>query len=146
MYRYDTKPFLLRLLFLSKSWQVYKRNADQLSADLMKAFPDAKVLINDTKPRSKSYELSVIKEDGEGWWKEMQLPVIYSLAVAMLLIIIFLFLFCFVRVTDLDWNKERSTKETQVCSKQWSYRRGEENPLDPKQKGNTVFITDAVYE
>jgi len=31
----------------------------------MKAFPNAKVLINDTKPRSKSYEVSVIKEDGE---------------------------------------------------------------------------------
>lgn len=67
----------------------------------MKAFPDAKVLINDTKPRSKSYELSVIKEDGEGWWKEMQLPVIPSLAVAMLLIIIFLF--CFVLSESLIW-------------------------------------------
>ena len=54
-------------LFLSKSWQVYKRNADQLASDLVKAFPSAKVLINDTKPRSKSYELTVIKENGEGW-------------------------------------------------------------------------------
>lgn len=48
-----------------KSWQVYKRNANQLSSELMKAFPDAVVLINDTKPRSKSFEVTVIKEDGE---------------------------------------------------------------------------------
>ncbi|KAK2574452.1 Selenoprotein H [Acropora cervicornis] len=33
--------------------------------ELMKAFPDAVVLINDTKPRSKSFEVTVIKEDGE---------------------------------------------------------------------------------
>ena len=51
----------------SKSWQVYKRNANQLSSDLLQAFPSAKVLINDTKPRSKSFELTAIKEDGEGW-------------------------------------------------------------------------------
>ncbi|KAM7441906.1 hypothetical protein ABFA07_009124 [Porites harrisoni] len=31
----------------------------------MSAFPNAKVLINETKPRSKSFELSVVKEDGE---------------------------------------------------------------------------------
>ena len=35
----------------------------------MKAFPSAKVLINETKPRSKSFELSVIKEGGEGKYK-----------------------------------------------------------------------------
>lgn len=45
---------------------MYKRNANQLSSDLMSAFPNAKVLINETKPRSKSFELSVVKEDGEG--------------------------------------------------------------------------------
>lgn len=44
---------------------MYKRNASQLSSDLIEAFPDAKVLINDTKPRSKSFELTVIKEDGK---------------------------------------------------------------------------------
>lgn len=47
---------------------MYKRNANQLSTDLLQAFPDAKVLINDTKPRSKSYELMAIKEEGEGWF------------------------------------------------------------------------------
>ena len=52
--------------FHSKSWQVYKRNANQLSTELMEAFPDAKVLINDAKPRSKSFEVTVIKENGEG--------------------------------------------------------------------------------
>lgn len=44
---------------------MYKRNANQLSTELMKAFSDAKVLINDTKPRSKSFELTLIKENGE---------------------------------------------------------------------------------
>lgn len=48
-----------------KSWQVYKRNANQLSSELLQAFPSAKVLINDTKPRSKSFELTAIKEGGE---------------------------------------------------------------------------------
>lgn len=48
-----------------KSWQVYKRNANQLSSDLLKAFPSAQVLINETKPRSKSFELTAVKEDGE---------------------------------------------------------------------------------
>lgn len=44
---------------------MYKRNTNQLSSDLIEVFPDAKVLINDTKPRSKSFELTVIKEDGK---------------------------------------------------------------------------------
>jgi len=44
---------------------VYKRNANQLSSELLQAFPSAKVLINDTKPRSKSFELTAIKEGGE---------------------------------------------------------------------------------
>lgn len=44
---------------------MYKRNANQLSSDLLEAFPSAKVLINETKPRSKSFELTAMKEDGE---------------------------------------------------------------------------------
>lgn len=44
---------------------MYKRNANLLSSELLEVFPTAEVLINETKPRSKSFELTAIKEDGE---------------------------------------------------------------------------------
>ncbi|RMX44313.1 hypothetical protein pdam_00018863 [Pocillopora damicornis] len=52
---------------LSKSltFKIEHWNANQLSSDLLKAFPSAQVLINETKPRSKSFELTAVKEDGE---------------------------------------------------------------------------------
>ena len=53
-------------MFSSKSWQVYKRNATQLSSELTAEFPGCEVSINPSKPRSKSFEVTVIKEDGSG--------------------------------------------------------------------------------
>ena len=49
---------------------MYKRNANQLSLELTKAFPDAEILINEQKPRSKSFELLLIKKDGTGKLKK----------------------------------------------------------------------------
>jgi len=45
---------------------VYKRNANSLSEEIRKAFPDAQITINPNKPRSKSFEVSLVKEGGEG--------------------------------------------------------------------------------
>lgn len=48
-----------------KSWQVYKRNAIQLTEGIRAEFPDIKVELNPTKPRSKSFEITVTYDDGE---------------------------------------------------------------------------------
>lgn len=52
--------------FHSKSWQVYKRNANKLLAELRQEFPGIQSETNPTKPRSKSFECTLKKEDGEG--------------------------------------------------------------------------------
>lgn len=92
---------------------MYKRNASQLSSDLIEAFPDAKVLINDTKPRSKSFELTVIKEDGKGWYNKL------SFVCLNLLVSLKRFIFFDVfRNTGLDWNKERPSKKAEVSCEQ----------------------------
>lgn len=48
-----------------KSWQVYKRNANKLLAELRQEFPGIQSETNPTKPRSKSFECTLKKEDGE---------------------------------------------------------------------------------
>lgn len=88
---------------------MYKRNASQLSSDLIEAFPDAKVLINDTKPRSKSFELTVIKEDGKGLYNK--------LSFVCLNFTCFIFFDVF-RNTGLDWNKERPSQKAEVSCEQ----------------------------
>lgn len=40
-----------------KSWSVYKRNAARVSDILADHYPDIPILVNSTKPRSKSFEL-----------------------------------------------------------------------------------------
>ena len=46
-----------------KSWSVYKRNAVRLDKLISAEYPEVPVLINTTKPRSKSFEVSY--HDGE---------------------------------------------------------------------------------
>lgn len=48
-------------LIHSKSWQVYKRNANQLLEGLRKEFPGIESVVNPTKPRSKSFEFTLKK-------------------------------------------------------------------------------------
>ena len=45
---------------------MYGRNADQIIEALQSEFPDIGAEKNPTKPRSKSFEISLFKEDGSG--------------------------------------------------------------------------------
>ena len=46
------------------SWHVYKRNADKLCEELKTAFADIQVEVNPQKPRSKSFEVMLCKDEG----------------------------------------------------------------------------------
>lgn len=48
-----------------KSWQVYKRNAAQITEGIRAEFSDIEVELNPNKPRSKSFEITVTYDDGE---------------------------------------------------------------------------------
>lgn len=48
-----------------KSWSVFKRNAVQITNGIREKFPDVEVELNATKPRSKSFEITVTFDDGE---------------------------------------------------------------------------------
>lgn len=48
-----------------KSWQVYKRNAAQITEGIRAEFSDIEVELNPNKPRSKSFEITVTYGDGE---------------------------------------------------------------------------------
>jgi len=48
-----------------KSWQVYKRNAAQITEGIRAEFADIEVELNPSKPRSKSFEITVTYDDGE---------------------------------------------------------------------------------
>lgn len=48
-----------------KSWRVYNRNAVQITDGIREEFPDVEVELNPTKPRSKSFEITVTFDDGE---------------------------------------------------------------------------------
>lgn len=43
---------------------MYRRNANSLSVEITKVFPDAQITLNPSKPRSKSFEVSLVKEGG----------------------------------------------------------------------------------
>ena len=45
---------------------MYKRNAISLTDEIKKVFPDAEVKLNPNKPRSKSFEVILVKEDNTG--------------------------------------------------------------------------------
>ena len=48
---------------------MYKRNAGKLCEELKTAFPDIQVEVNPKKPRSKSFEVMLCKDDGTGSMK-----------------------------------------------------------------------------
>lgn len=48
-----------------KSWQVYKRNAAQITEGIRAEFTDIEVELNPNKPRGKSFEITVTYDDGE---------------------------------------------------------------------------------
>ena len=48
-----------------KSWSVYKRHAVRISALLTAQYPDIPVLLNPSKPRSKSFEVVFVDEEKE---------------------------------------------------------------------------------
>lgn len=43
---------------------MYKRNAEELSTALRSSYPDLEFEFNKTKPRKKSFEFTLLKEDG----------------------------------------------------------------------------------
>lgn len=44
-------------IFCSKSWSVFKRNADRVIDSIRDEYPDIQVEINPKKPRSKTFEV-----------------------------------------------------------------------------------------
>lgn len=59
----ETTPSRYFYIEHCKSWSVYKRNAVRLDKLISAEYPEVPVLINTTKPRSKSFEVSY--HDGE---------------------------------------------------------------------------------
>ena len=49
---------------------MYKKQADALSDKLTEAFPGCKIMVNPQKPKSKSFEISLLKENDNGKFKE----------------------------------------------------------------------------
>lgn len=66
----------------SNSWQVYKRNANKLCAELNQAFPEAHIEVNPQKPRSKSFEVLLCKDDATGMSADINSNPVMSTAVA----------------------------------------------------------------
>lgn len=61
-HRYMWVMFIL-LLFYSKSWRVYGRNAEGVREALAASHPDLQVVLNPQKPRRNSFEVTLMEGD-----------------------------------------------------------------------------------
>ncbi len=55
--------YLNHVLFHSKSWRVYGRNAEGVREALAASHPELRVVLNPQKPRRKSFEIMLMEGD-----------------------------------------------------------------------------------
>lgn len=59
-------------IFCSKSWNVFKRNADRVIDSIRGEFPDIEVEVNPKKPRSKTFEVGLPAEFSDKFVKYLE--------------------------------------------------------------------------